>query len=72
MTAAWDRWTDAPTDGVELWAVPWMTTIIDTIDPATGRTTLYGRDAAAVLALYPSAVRMTWTQWQTGVCEVTK
>lgn len=52
-------------DFAEVWAVPGENHIIDTIHPDTGLTSVYGKDAAAVLADNPGAVRMTWEAWRT-------
>jgi hypothetical protein len=51
-------------DFLELWAVPGVNHIIDQIDPITGLTAINGKDAAAVLAAEPLAVRMTWEDWR--------
>ena len=53
------------TDFSEVWAVPGENHIIDTINPSTGLTTIFGKDAATVLAQEPNAVRMTWEAWRT-------
>jgi len=52
------------TGATVVWAVPGEDSIIDTIDPTTGLTTLIGRDEAAVLRDYPTAERMTWEAWK--------
>ena len=51
-------------DAIEVWAVPGENHIIDQIDPTTDRTWINGKDAAAVLAAEPRAVRMTFEAWQ--------
>ena len=48
---------------IEVWAVPGQNSIIDEID-VNGLTKVYGKDAAAVLADEPAAVRMTWEAWR--------
>ena len=52
------------TDFTEVWAIPGENCIIDTINPDTGLTSVYGKDADAVLASEPKAVRMTWEAWR--------
>jgi len=51
-------------DCIEVWAVPGRNSIIDEIHPVTGLTLVCGKDAAAVLASEPLAVRMSWTAWR--------
>jgi hypothetical protein len=48
----------------EVYAVPGKHCIVDTINPATGRTRIYGHTEAEVLAQDPDAIRMTWAAWQ--------
>lgn len=57
------------TDFTEVWAVPGANHIIDTINPITGLTSVYGKDAHAVLTENPNAVRMTWEVWRTAAAE---
>lgn len=52
------------TDFTEVWAVPGEDHIIDTINPATGLTSVFGKAAEAVLADEPKAVRLTWEAWR--------
>jgi len=52
------------TDYTEVYAVPGQNSIIDTINPDTGLTSVYGRTEADVLEREPGAVRMTWEAWQ--------
>lgn len=47
----------------EVWATPGEHSIIDTINPETGLTSVYGKTAEQVLAEDPQAVRMTWGAW---------
>ncbi len=49
---------------LEVWAIPGAHSIIDTINPVTGLTSVYAKDAAAVLAEDPNAVRMSWQDWR--------
>lgn len=52
------------TDFLEVWAVPGENHIIDTINPISGLTSVFGKDSNTVLAAEPKAVRMTWHAWQ--------
>ena len=52
------------TDFTEVWAVPGENHIIDTINPETGLTSVFGKDAEAVLTKEPKAVRITWDVWR--------
>jgi hypothetical protein len=51
-------------DDAEVYAVPGAHSIIDTINPDTGRTRYCGHTEADVLAREPGAVRMTWQAWK--------
>lgn len=53
-----------PREFSEVWAIPGKGSIIDAINPLTGLTVICGKDAAAVLAQDPTAVRMSWSDWQ--------
>src|SRR5688572_10961570 len=48
---------------LELYAVPGQNSVIDTIDPTTGLTRIYGRTEAEVVEHNPGAIRMTWHDW---------
>jgi len=48
----------------DVYAVPGRSSIIDTINPSTGRTAICGHTEAEVRAREPRAVRMTYADWQ--------
>lgn len=48
----------------EVWAVPGESNVVDFILPDTGLTLTNNNDAAAVLAKYPDAQRMTYDNWK--------
>lgn len=48
----------------DVYAIPGKASIIDQINPATGRTCILGQTEAEVRAREPRAVRMTWDAWQ--------
>jgi len=50
----------------DVYAVPGKNSIIDTINPETGLTSVYARTEAEVLELNPGAKRMTWDEWQSA------
>jgi len=51
-------------DFVEVYAVPGKHSIIDSIDPKTGLTQVYGHTEDEVRAREPLAVRMLWEDWR--------
>jgi hypothetical protein len=48
----------------ELYAVPGADSMIDGINPQTGRTFIQHETEAEIVARYPGAVRMTWDAYQ--------
>lgn len=55
---------DTTLDFTECYAVPGAGHIIDVINPATGLTFVNGKTEADVIAEYPDARRMQWSDWQ--------
>ncbi len=53
-------------DNPDVYAIPGQNHIIDTINPQTDLTSVYGKTEAEVHAQEPLAVRMTWEQWRTA------
>lgn len=56
-------------DFSEVWAVPGENHIIDMINPETGLTAVYAKDAETVLRDNPNAVRMKWEDWRKAASE---
>lgn len=48
----------------DVYAIPGEDHILDTINPVTGLTSVYGKTEAQVKAESPLAVRMSWEDWR--------